>query len=340
MALNPPADTVPGAPAGAAAPGAPAGPAGPLDFEESGEFAALAVRAVARLTRELAAVRPGADGDRTGTPGAPTEADGGPAGPGSPGPTGLPAAPGIPGDPGAPGVPGDPAVAAVPDWDDPLTCLRILSHLRRAVGECADQVAAAAARAGASYPQLGEAWGVSRQGARKRWPGLVFTAEPPTRPLPHSDTRSPAINTHTVPRAYTVLLVEDDEADALLISEALEEREMVRHIHRADHGVAALEYLRDPAAELPDLIVLDLNMPRMNGRELLNVLKKDPELATIPVVVLTTSSAPDDIEDAYRQHANAYVTKPVNFDEFIHSVQSIDTFFLDTATTPGVTKPR
>ncbi|MEU0132938.1 response regulator [Streptomyces sp. NPDC006296] len=215
---------------------------------------------------------------------------------------------------------------------DALASLHALAHLSRAVEECAALAARTAAREGAGYPQLGRAWGVSRQGARKRWPGLVFTARPASRPLPHDQTRSSLMN-GLAPRTYTVLLVEDDMADAMLIEEALTEHGMARGIHRADDGVAALEHLRDPHTERPDLIVLDLNMPRMNGRELLNVLKNDASLSSIPIVVLTTSAAPDDVEDAYRQHANAYVTKPVNLDDFMQTVQSIDSFFLDTATT-------
>ncbi|WP_329204800.1 response regulator [Streptomyces sp. NBC_00683] len=216
---------------------------------------------------------------------------------------------------------------------DALASLRALAFLGRAIEECAALAAQAAAQEGANYPQLGRAWGVSRQGARKRWPGLVITARPASRPLPHHQTRSPLMN-GLVPRTYTVLLVEDDMADAMLIEEALTEQGMARGIQRADDGVAALEYLRDPRSDRPDLIVLDLNMPRMNGRELLNVLKNDPDLSSIPCVVLTTSAAPDDIDDAYRQHANAYVTKPVNLDDFIETVQSIDSFFFDTAVTP------
>lgn len=213
-----------------------------------------------------------------------------------------------------------------------LASLRALAYLGRAVEECAAEAARTAAQEGAGYPQLGRAWGVSRQGARKRWPGLVFLTRPASRPLPHHMTRSSLMN-GLAPRTYTVLLVEDDMADAMLIEEALTEHGMARGIHRADDGVAALEYLRDPHTDRPDLIVLDLNMPRMNGRELLNVLKKDSNLSSIPIVVLTTSAAPDDVEDAYRQHANAYVTKPVNLDDFMETVQSIDSFFLDTATT-------
>ena len=138
-----------------------------------------------------------------------------------------------------------------------------------------------------------------------------------------------------VPRQYTVLLVEDDDADAMLVEEALLDNDVARSVQRASDGVAALAYLRDSGSPRPDLIVLDLNMPRMNGRELLAVLKSDQVLACVPVVVLSTSAAPDDVAGAYREHANAYVTKPVNLDAFIEAVQSIDAFFLDTVTKPG-----
>ncbi|WP_377274453.1 response regulator [Peterkaempfera sp. SMS 1(5)a] len=132
-------------------------------------------------------------------------------------------------------------------------------------------------------------------------------------------------------RPYDVLLVEDDRADAMLIEDALLERGGARKLTHVEDGVAALEYLRDPENTRPDLIVLDLNMPRMNGREFLTVLKHDENLRAIPVVVLTTSAAPDDVSGAYQRHANAYVTKPVNLDDFIRAVHSIDTFYLDTA---------
>ncbi|MFI6080338.1 response regulator [Streptomyces sp. NPDC051217] len=221
---------------------------------------------------------------------------------------------------------------AEPTAGNPLDHLRALAHLSRAVTRCAQQEAAAAARAGANYPQLGAAWGISRQGARQRWPGLVFTARPASRPLPNTEHRSPTVNAFSADRPYNVLLVEDDPADALLIEDALVERGMARSIAQVPDGLAALEYLRDTANERPDLIILDLNMPRMNGRELLAALKKDQDLGSIPVVVLTTSAAPDDIAGAYRQHANAYVAKPINLTEFIEAVQGIDAFFLETAT--------
>ncbi|HSA51563.1 MAG TPA: response regulator [Yinghuangia sp.] len=137
-------------------------------------------------------------------------------------------------------------------------------------------------------------------------------------------------------RPYDILLVEDDIADALLIEEALTQSLTPRRIAQVPDGVAALERLRDPDAPRPDLILLDLNMPRMNGRELLSVLKNDDDFKMIPTVVLTTSGAPEDVAAAYRNHSNAYITKPVNFDDFTHAVRSIDTFFLGTATSPSI----
>ncbi|MEU6478005.1 response regulator [Streptomyces sp. NPDC047017] len=134
-------------------------------------------------------------------------------------------------------------------------------------------------------------------------------------------------------RPYDVLLVEDDLADAMLIQDALAERG-TRHLTQVPDGIAALDYLRNPDNARPDLIVLDLNMPRMNGREFLAVVKEDADLRTIPVVVLTTSAAPDDVTGAYHQHANAYVTKPVNLEEFEAAVRSIDSFYLDIAVKP------
>ncbi|MEU5919978.1 response regulator [Streptomyces sp. NPDC004288] len=212
-----------------------------------------------------------------------------------------------------------------PAPDDPshaLTVLHVLDHLQRATERLQRDAAVAAAQAGAGYPQIGAACGMTRQGARRRWPGIFHhSTEAPTE---HPMTTNPA-------RPFDVLLVEDDIADAMLIEEALSERG-ARNLVQVTDGIAALEHLRAPGSPRPDLIVLDLNMPRMNGRDLLKVLKKDEDLQGIPVVVLTTSSAPDDVSDAYHSHANAYVTKPVNLEEFEKAVQSIDSFYLDTAT--------
>jgi CheY-like chemotaxis protein len=131
-------------------------------------------------------------------------------------------------------------------------------------------------------------------------------------------------------RPYHVLLVEDDLEDRLLIEEALSAEGQTRSIVQASDGLAALEHLRS-AQRHPDLIVLDLNMPRMGGVELLGILKTDEQLRVIPVVVLTTSSAPDDISAAYDAHANAYVIKPSDFDEFTQAVRHIDAFYNETA---------
>lgn len=133
------------------------------------------------------------------------------------------------------------------------------------------------------------------------------------------------------PLARDILLVEDDDADAYLIQDALEANGIPRSVTQVGDGVEALKYLRGSAAPRPDLIVLDLNMPRMDGHELLGVLKTDEDLRTIPVVVLSTSSSPDDVHGAYHRHANAYVTKPVTLDDFTSAVTSIDDFFLRTA---------
>ncbi|GGX58718.1 response regulator [Streptomyces minutiscleroticus] len=142
------------------------------------------------------------------------------------------------------------------------------------------------------------------------------------------------MTTPAATRPYDVLLVEDDIADAMLIQDALTDRG-ARNLTQVADGVQALEYLRDPNHSRPDLIVLDLNMPRMNGREFLAIVKEDADLRSIPVVVLTTSSAPDDVSGAYQHHANAYVTKPVNLEQFEQAVRSIDTFYLDVAAKPS-----
>lgn len=215
----------------------------------------------------------------------------------------------------------------LPDPDEPalaLALIRALEIVQQAAGRVQHDAAVTAARAGAGYPQIGAASGMTRQGARRRWPGLFHHS--PDKPTERQTMTTPA-------RPFDVLLVEDDIADAMLIEEALAERG-ARNLVQVTDGVAALEHLRTEGAPRPDLIVLDLNMPRMNGRELLKVLKNDADLQAIPVVVLTTSTAPDDVTDAYSSHANAYVTKPVNLEQFEQAVQSIDAFYLDTATRP------
>jgi CheY-like chemotaxis protein len=135
----------------------------------------------------------------------------------------------------------------------------------------------------------------------------------------------------TLTQPYGILLVEDDPADAMLIEGALLDQGTGRLVTKVDDGVAALAHLRDPESTRPDLIVMDLNMPRMNGHELLAILKADRQLRIIPVVVLTTSNAPDDVIGAYSRHANAFITKPIDLDGFVDAVHSMDSFFHDTA---------
>jgi CheY-like chemotaxis protein len=132
-----------------------------------------------------------------------------------------------------------------------------------------------------------------------------------------------------------VLLVEDDPGDALLVREALADDERIDEISVASDGVFALERLNDSELPLPDLILLDLNLPRMDGRELLAEIKREPRFAPIPVVVLTTSDAERDVLRSYELHANAFVTKPRDLNRFLSVVREIDRFFVTIAKLPG-----
>lgn len=136
-------------------------------------------------------------------------------------------------------------------------------------------------------------------------------------------------------RPITVLLVEDDPGDVLLIREAFEDHKLNNTLLVAGDGVEALELLRSADTERPDLVLLDLNLPRKDGREVLKEIKADESLRSIPVVVLTTSDAEEDILRSYDLHANAYVTKPVDFDRFIDVVRQIDEFFVSVVKLPG-----
>jgi chemotaxis family two-component system response regulator Rcp1 len=124
-----------------------------------------------------------------------------------------------------------------------------------------------------------------------------------------------------------VLLVDDSEADVRLTIEALKEAKLHNHIHVANDGETALAFLRTPGQRRPDLILLDLNLPGLDGREVLAEIKGDPALAIIPVVVLTTSRAEADVLRTYSLHANCYITKPVDLDQFVRVVQSIEEFW-------------
>lgn len=136
-----------------------------------------------------------------------------------------------------------------------------------------------------------------------------------------------------------VLLVEDDPGDELMTREAFEDNKIRNTLHVVRDGEEALEFLyrRGDYADAPrpDLILLDLNLPKYDGREVLAEIKSDPELSLIPVVVLTTSSAEEDILRSYKLHANAYVTKPVDLDQFIAAVRQIDEFFVTVVRLPG-----
>jgi CheY-like chemotaxis protein len=135
-----------------------------------------------------------------------------------------------------------------------------------------------------------------------------------------------------------ILLVEDNPGDVRLTKEALKEGKVYNNLHWAKDGVEALEFLRregkHAGAPRPDIILLDLNLPKKDGREVLAVVKRDSELKQIPVVVLTTSKAEEDVLKSYELHANCYVTKPVDLEKFIQVVQSIDRFWLTVVTLP------
>ena len=136
-----------------------------------------------------------------------------------------------------------------------------------------------------------------------------------------------------------ILLVEDDPGDVLITREAFAENKVRNHLSVVSDGEAALSFLRRKGeyadALRPDLILLDLNLPRKAGHEVLAEIKTDPELHRIPVVVLTTSDAEEDVLRSYDLHANAYVTKPVDFDRFLHVVRQIDEFFVTVVKLPG-----
>jgi CheY-like chemotaxis protein len=130
-----------------------------------------------------------------------------------------------------------------------------------------------------------------------------------------------------------VLLVEDDPGDVVLIQEAFEHNKVRNRLHVVGDGVEAMDFLRN-GGDRPDLVLLDLNLPRKDGREVLEEIKTDPALRSIPVVVLTTSKAEEDILRSYDLHANAYVTKPVDFSRFIEVVRQIDEFFVTVVKLP------
>ncbi len=135
-----------------------------------------------------------------------------------------------------------------------------------------------------------------------------------------------------------ILLVEDNPGDVRLTQEALKESKVTNNLSVAEDGVEALAFLKREGkyadAPRPDLLLLDLNLPKKDGRELLEEIKADENLRRIPVVVLTTSKAEEDILRMYNQHANCYITKPIDFDQFIEVVKSIEDFWLTIVKLP------
>ncbi|HEX7897279.1 MAG TPA: response regulator [Planctomycetota bacterium] len=139
-------------------------------------------------------------------------------------------------------------------------------------------------------------------------------------------------------RPIQVLLVEDSPTDLLMTREALERSKVLLQLHVVEDGVKTMEFLRQTgkyaAAPRPDLILLDLNLPKKDGREVLSEVKADPRLKVIPVIVLTTSKAEEDVAVAYRSHANCYITKPVGFANFNEMMRSIERYWFSVATLP------
>lgn len=140
------------------------------------------------------------------------------------------------------------------------------------------------------------------------------------------------------PKSIEILLVEDSPTDVLIAREVLAEARIINTIHVTEDGVEAMQFLRREGqytnAVRPDLILLDLNLPRKNGREVLAEVKSDELLKSIPVVVLTTSEAEEDVLRSYDLHANCYVVKPVGFENFVNAVRSISDFWFNIVTLP------
>jgi len=147
------------------------------------------------------------------------------------------------------------------------------------------------------------------------------------------------VNVQSLPgRIVEVLLVEDSPTDVLMAREALEQGKIIINLHVVEDGVRAMEFLRKEGkyadVPRPDIILLDLNLPRKDGREVLEEVKSDEDLKIIPVVVLTTSTAEEDIIKSYGLHANCYITKPVDFPKFSEVVISIENFWFTIVTLP------
>jgi CheY-like chemotaxis protein len=136
-----------------------------------------------------------------------------------------------------------------------------------------------------------------------------------------------------------ILLVEDSPTDALITREALAQAKVLNRLHHVEDGYEAMDFLKQRGAfadsPRPGIILLDLNLPKKSGLEVLAEIKADPQLQTIPVVVLTTSKANDEVQAAYRQHANCYITKPVDFEEMARSIRALENFWFSIVTLPS-----
>jgi len=139
-------------------------------------------------------------------------------------------------------------------------------------------------------------------------------------------------------RPIRILLVEDNPGDIRLAQEALKEDKLSSDLYVVNDGMSAMQFLRGEGAykdtPSPDLVLLDLNLPRMDGREVLAEVKRDPELSKIPIVVLTTSRNEEDVCRAYTLNCNCYVTKPVAFDDYIEVIKAIDSFWFSVVALP------
>jgi len=139
-------------------------------------------------------------------------------------------------------------------------------------------------------------------------------------------------------KAVEILLIEDNPGDVRLTIEALKESKIMNNMHVADDGIEALSFLKKEGIykdkPRPDLIILDLNLPKKDGREVLGEIKSDDSLKQIPIVILTTSEAEEDIIKSYELHANCYITKPVNMEQFIKVVSSVGEFWFSIVMLP------
>lgn len=143
----------------------------------------------------------------------------------------------------------------------------------------------------------------------------------------------------TLVKPIDILMVEDNPGDVQLTREALEDCKMCNHLHVVEDGEEAIKFLKQQGSfdqsPTPDLIILDLNLPKKDGREVLTEIKADDHLKTIPVVVLTTSKSEEDVLKSYALHANCYITKPIDLEQFIEVVHSIEHFWIGIVALPN-----